>query len=326
MRCIYCARPDSEVIFNREHILPQNIGGKLYFDNLVCKFCNSFLGSNVDNEILKLPETLDAFKHLEIPHDRPKILNRYFKIRGFLGRLRLKAKAKNDGFQIIDQELLDGSKLTSNENLEERLKTIIHRDKRLNEAGLTSDEINKEIKKILKSYHKLIPGEDLLWSKLGVRLVNREEKIRFEIEKNDNVNIDRLISKIAFEFFFFTSYHTFASNIQFLEPLYKQIITGCQQSELSISKLQTQSTEYKPYHAISLELFEGHTRVVVVFFGKIIYSLIGPALADSTFTEISNKLEIDKITGVLYEQDLKPTRKKFGLFMKDGSNIGVINL
>jgi len=326
MRCIYCAKNESEVRFNREHIIPQNIGGKLYFDDFVCVDCNSFFGSNVDIEILKLPEVLSAFESLKIPHNKSGILNRFYNIRGIMAGIALNSRAVQDGFEIIDQDLLDGSRLTSNDKIEEKISKIIHRDKRLKEVGMTTDAINKELTQLLRTYKKSRPGDKINWPKLGISLLNREDKIDFKVKKNDKINVERLISKIAFEFFFFVSYHTFSSNIHFLEPLYKHIVTGTQQKELFISRLESESSDYMPYHAITLELFGGHSRIQVIFFGKIIYSLIGPPISDDTFTDISKKLNCDGVVGILYEQDLMPTKKKFGLFMNDGSIKGIVNI
>lgn len=87
------------------------------------------------------------------------------------------------------------------------------------------------------------------------------------MEENSNINIERLISKITFEFFFFISAHTAASNLHFLEPLYNHIITGKSQKDILITRLWSASLELKPYHAISIEFFGGHTRVQIVFFG-----------------------------------------------------------
>lgn len=80
--CIFCARTDRDIDFNREHIIPLSVGGTLLLDKSVCIECNSKLGTHVDSELPKLPDLLRAFDALEIPHDHEGILNRHYDISG----------------------------------------------------------------------------------------------------------------------------------------------------------------------------------------------------------------------------------------------------
>lgn len=168
MRCIYCLKDDLEVTFNREHIIPQNIGGKLFMDDVVCKSCNSYLGANIDNEILKIPIVLDALKRFNISQDSSLLLNAFYKIKGTLNGITLRARATASGFEIIDQNLLDGSILSSDDKIEDKIKRIIHRDKRLKSAGISRIKIDSEIEDLLKTYRKSKPGERVEWPKLGI--------------------------------------------------------------------------------------------------------------------------------------------------------------
>lgn len=67
--CIFCLRNDTEVEFTREHIIPQNIGGTLFIDD-VCRTCNSEMGDNLDADILKHKGIIDAFDSLNIEYDK----------------------------------------------------------------------------------------------------------------------------------------------------------------------------------------------------------------------------------------------------------------
>jgi hypothetical protein len=326
MICIYCTRNDTEVKFNREHIIPKNIGGTLFLDNFVCESCNSYLGTNIDTEILRLPDTLEAFKILGIPHNKHGILRFFYTIKCKLENYTISARIGPNGFEIIDQELLDGSILVSEKDLESKLKKIIHRDNRLKNAGIIPVQIDAEIAKLIELYKISKPGDRVSWPSLGIALLKRNDKPIFTVEPVPKINIERLISKIAFEFFFFVSAHTASNNLQFIEPLYHQIRTGENQKDIFITRMQSQSKTFKPYHAISFETFGGHTRVEVVFFGHIIYCLIGPRISDLTFKEISKKCKCSNIIGILYEQDLFPKKKKIGLLLNDGSIKGIITI
>ena len=50
-KCIICKKTKNNHEFNKEHIIPESIGGSLTIDN-VCKSCNSKLGEEIDSKII----------------------------------------------------------------------------------------------------------------------------------------------------------------------------------------------------------------------------------------------------------------------------------
>ena len=50
-KCIICKKTKNNNEFNKEHILPESIGGSLTIDN-VCESCNSKLGEEIDSKII----------------------------------------------------------------------------------------------------------------------------------------------------------------------------------------------------------------------------------------------------------------------------------
>ena len=50
-KCIICKKIKNDEEFNKEHIIPESIGGFLTIDN-VCKVCNSRLGEEIDSRII----------------------------------------------------------------------------------------------------------------------------------------------------------------------------------------------------------------------------------------------------------------------------------
>ena len=77
--CIFCLGNSANKDFNREHIIPDSLGGTLYADDLVCESCNSTLGHSVDHELLRVPAILTAMDELGVPYDRKGILRSYYK-------------------------------------------------------------------------------------------------------------------------------------------------------------------------------------------------------------------------------------------------------
>lgn len=50
-KCIICKKIKEDGEFNKEHIIPESIGGSLTIEN-VCKECNSKLGEEIDSKIV----------------------------------------------------------------------------------------------------------------------------------------------------------------------------------------------------------------------------------------------------------------------------------
>ena len=48
-KCIICKKIKEDGEFNKEHIIPESIGGSLTIEN-VCKECNSKLGEEIDSK------------------------------------------------------------------------------------------------------------------------------------------------------------------------------------------------------------------------------------------------------------------------------------
>ena len=101
--CVYCLKVSDGSGFNREHIIPQSIGGPLFVDNMVCEECNSILGREVDCEILKVPDVLAAMDDLEIPYNRQGILRSYYSTELVSETVRLRARPTENGFSLPTQ-------------------------------------------------------------------------------------------------------------------------------------------------------------------------------------------------------------------------------
>ena len=53
MNCYYCGKELNKANKSDEHVIPNALGGKLKSDNLLCKDCNSILGSECDDLLTK---------------------------------------------------------------------------------------------------------------------------------------------------------------------------------------------------------------------------------------------------------------------------------
>ena len=50
-KCIICNKIKDNKEFNKEHVIPESIGGSLTIEN-VCKKCNNKLGEEIDSKII----------------------------------------------------------------------------------------------------------------------------------------------------------------------------------------------------------------------------------------------------------------------------------
>jgi len=74
--CIFCFRNNKEIQFTREHIIPQNVGGNLFIDE-VCEKCNSSLGQYIDIQIFHFWKRLTKGKHLWLRNNFSTFLSQF---------------------------------------------------------------------------------------------------------------------------------------------------------------------------------------------------------------------------------------------------------
>ena len=302
--CIFCFRSNPEVTFNKEHLIPDSLGGMLILNDYVCSECNSKFGSKFDHEILKNPEILAALKKLELSHDRIKLINHNYKIHGCSNGIELRGKATKDGFIFNPQSLPDGSMIYPEKDYKKSLLKSIRRAQRLNDAGLMANQIKAEFNKLTKAYDQARVGEKIESSTLGVVLFKRSDAFNISLVPKGSGNVSRLIAKIAYEFGFTIGYSDFLKSEYVAKPLHKFIETGECQPGFHVFRTGTELPDYAPVHFISFQCYDCLTRVVVGFFGKIAYTLIAPPFENKVLSQIAETYECPKIVGVEYQQDM----------------------
>lgn len=174
MRCIICRK--EEIKGTDEHIIPDSLGGKLYYNN-VCKKCNSLLGDKIDNYLTN--SILVAFNR-----DR-------YNISG-------KKKKNFSWYDIMKFKTENGKKIKVRKDENKKLKYEI----------IEKIEENGKITFIGESREKLYKMTKECLERLGMNINEveiREETIEKKIvligEKKENIyKIDLALLKICFEF------------------------------------------------------------------------------------------------------------------------------
>lgn len=319
-QCIFCFRSEPEVQFSREHLIPDCLGGKLILREYVCAECNSMFGTEFDHEILKQPDILAALDKLKIRHNRAKIINNNFKVKGFADGIEVKSRATVKGFEFPPQALPDGSLIHPETEYKELLLKRTLRDQRLYAAGLSAEQIKEEFQELTEAYDNLRVGEKLECPALGITLVKRSYTFKIKLEPKGSYDVSRLVAKMSYEFGFIIGYRDFLSSESVAQPLNKFIRTGEKQPGFHVFQIRTNFTDFVPVHFISFKTNEYMTRTVVGFFGTLAFTLIAPPFEHNLFHQIAEDYDCPDIIGVEYQQDMNKDTVGFWALLADGNN------
>lgn len=96
-KCIICNEIKEDAEFNKEHVIPELIGGSLTIDN-VCKTCNNKLGNEIDSKIINdfLIKGKIVEKGIKNKNNKEKVLFEKL-ISNKNPQIKLKAKRRKDG-------------------------------------------------------------------------------------------------------------------------------------------------------------------------------------------------------------------------------------
>ena len=270
--CIFCGLSDKYALFNREHIIPDNIGGTFFIDNAVCEACNGKLGSQVDVEILKLPDVMSAFEVLEIQHDRNGILNRQYNITGKTHDVELRfGKANGSAFSFSSQRLPDGSLITPERDWLAALRRTVNRDEKLRITGITEQEIDHMLARLQQCYERAQDGEFVECLELGLKLRKLTSPLSVTVAPREKANVELLIAKIAYETIFFYGGAEFFSeeNLNLRLQLLTSIDEMQMQKDIFVMRVEPVIKKFSPVHLIRLEFPDYITILRVAFFGCI---------------------------------------------------------
>jgi hypothetical protein len=319
--CVYCLRVSDGTGFNREHIIPQCIGGTLFVDNMVCESCNSTLGTEVDCEILKVPEVLSAMDALHVPYDREGVLRSYYNTELVSQFGRLKAMPVGNGFQPITQDLEDGSRITpGHEVAVETLRKTLSRDVSLQATGITREHISALLSDLGERFAKAEDEDEVECSELGLNLEKRSDKSHVEASPKSEPATQRLIGKIALEWLFLCFGKSFVASAPWSCDLRNLVCGSDNPQTIGVFRSEPMNPEIRKTHSIYVYLHESFAKVAVTFFGGIEFTMIAPPMPLSVLEEFTSATDTPDSIGIAYEQDLSEGEKRFFALKTDGSS------
>jgi hypothetical protein len=203
--CIFCAQRKKP---SREHIIPKSLGGNLVINDL-CKECNDLLGRIADSAFDANSYIAAAYKELGWQGQLAKIIAKAeVKAIDTSSLINMKLRVKNnDEFQIVPQELKDGSLIVGEEQSIEVINKMVERRKEeYIGKGLTKEEIEYYKEELIRRYEKSDPGIDIDSPKLGFTLIKHSSELVKKVEYSKNIPV-RGICKIGYELLFFVIGH-----------------------------------------------------------------------------------------------------------------------
>ena len=257
-RCILCLQEVPKGSLTREHIIPEQIGGKLWV-RFLCNPCNSRLGSEIEREVKRDPSIRLALLNLE--KDLPDLARKLEQRQRYVGTGpagSVFGMLRDGAFRVDTVQSNDGSIIQPTPD------GRLHIEKTLRKEGLGENQIQET----LKRFDDAPAGEEL---DLGLGLAATKRSVSSVDQALDGPFCShRLLLKIAFEFLVC---HLGAGAYAASEPLTAmrgalfQFPFGAE--VCSVEELTTR--RYAPLHSLTLAGATPHATVTVCLFGWLAY-------------------------------------------------------
>ena len=255
-RCILCLK---ESPLSKEHIIPEAFGGILTC-SLLCRDCNSNLGSSVEAEAKTDPSVRIAVDNLQ--SQISGLADRLMENQNFVshGPGGTEQGTVRDGeYRVRSQEKEDGSLIQPTDCARESIKTILQR------GGAGQAAIRESLRKFDEG------GENE-----RIRLAHGVETIKWAVEKIEpDLSSSRLLTplvplKIAYEFIachLGTAIYDETLQIQEIRTALLDSIKDHPSFEVE----RLEAPEYKPFHGICFEGNDPHGKVLIRLFGRLAF-------------------------------------------------------
>lgn len=322
--CVFCLRTKDESPFGREHMFPQAIGGRLFFDNFVCEECNNKLGAHIDCLVFESREIIEAVRKFNLTEDPSYYLNKHFDIRLNFKSHEIRARAEQDSIKPLPYKVNDDHLIVPDEKSEEIIRKTIDRDERLKEINLSSDIIKKETDDFLNRYQEAAKGEEVESKILGRVLIKTTSESKPKITPKSNRDSLKLVcAKIAYEFLSLIAYSHFLSSKKLNKVLLNTINQKEVQKGLVIERVQSPFDEFQPLHTVILEIDDTFTILLISFFGTITYQIFAPPIETKFLQYHAKNYGINDLVGFHFEENFERSSKKFFGIKKNNNRVPI---
>ena len=263
-RCILCLE-ESEL--SVEHVIPRAFGGVLT-SRVLCRTCNSELGSNVESAGKSDPTVLVAVRklHDDVPERFQWLIENQPHVAIGEGP-RTSGYIRDGAFRAKRQELDDGSLILPTDEARRAVTTMLKR----------GDYGQVPIERALETFERM-PENRKTTIAPGLDVVKwRIERI--DLDLNRSKLIDPLLpAKIAFEFLALCAGTAIYAEVPQLSNL-RRILrtrTGWDENVLRVERLD--AGDARPFHGICSEENPVHVQIQIRLFGCLAYRVRFPRL------------------------------------------------
>ena len=255
-RCILCLK---ESPLSKEHIIPEAFGGILTC-SLLCRDCNSNLGSSVEAEAKTDPSIRIAVANLQ--SHIPELADRFMENQNFVshGPGGTEQGTVRDGeYRVRSQKKEDGSLIQPTDCARKSIITILQR------GGAGQAAIRESLRKFDEG------GENE-----RIRLAIGVEAIRWAVEKIDpdlssSSPLTPLVPlKIAYEFIACHLGTAIYDETLQIQEIRTTLLEGIKEHP-SFEVERLEAPEYKPFHGICFEGNDPHGKVLIRLFGRLAF-------------------------------------------------------
>jgi len=250
--CILC---NESTDLTREHIIPQQIGGKLWA-RFLCKPCNDLLGSDVEATAKRDPSIRMAVENLE--GEMPDLAQAITEGQEYVatsGAGVVRARKKRGAVRVRSTQEEDGSIIQPTQDGREHIENVMR------SRGMSEDDVHL----VLERFDGM-PNDVKVDLLPGVSAVKWQVKEAFPALDGPRLS-DEVLLKIAYEFI---ACHCPDAIYQDVEPLnnLRGALRGDGAADIEIEHLTTR--KYRPLHGLALE-DDGHVIVNICLFGWLFY-------------------------------------------------------
>jgi hypothetical protein len=275
-RCIMCLREVKRGSLTKEHIIPEQIGGKLSVPFL-CKPCNDQLGSEIEPEVKRDPAIRLALLNLEteLPHLTRKLEQRQPYVGTGPAGQPVFGRIRNGGFRVDSVRSEDGS------IIQPTPEGRAHIEKTLRKQNLEQNQIQA----ILRRFDQAPDGERL---DLAPGLATIKRRLNTVKPALDGPLCSHgVLLKIAFEFLVCHLGAGAYAESEELAGIRRTLFKSDVDTKVySVEELTTR--RYAPLHRLALAGAAPHAIVTICLFGWVVYRVhllqIAVASIDSTYT------------------------------------------
>ncbi|MEW6336902.1 MAG: HNH endonuclease [Acidobacteriota bacterium] len=319
--CVFCLSDSPTQQFAREHIIPRCVGGTLFVDNIVCAACNARLGREVDCQILKMPQVLNAMDTLGLRYDRTGVLRTSYTSELVDGTARFKATPEETGFRLVPQRMEDGSLITpGHEAPVDMIATLLTRGSSSLWHDKGPDAVGKLCEDLKNRFERCNQDEEVTCEELGITLVKRSRALKGVASPKSHAAMDRLIAKISYEWLLSCVWRRFAEEASWAADL-RDLTCGCiRPPYIHVFRSQPLRSGIQGSHSIHFWLDQRYTRTVVSFFGEIEFTLIAPPIPIKMLEDFHQETGLTSTRGIAFKQDLRKGTKTFYALLEDGSS------